>query len=103
MPLKSRGREKGQQDHREELPGQDIAELLDPLKIVENPVKDEKGADPEGKTDRGEEKIPDPAVSGGPGGAPVFEGEQPGPKQRDEFIHGDPKQSHQGLENGAAS
>ena len=77
-------REKGQKNHREELPGQDVAELLDPLKIVQNPVEDEEGADPEGKTDRGEQKIPDPAVSGAPGGAPVLEGEQPGPEQGDE-------------------
>ncbi len=84
-------REKGQQDHRKEFPGQDVAELLDPLEIVENPVEDQEGADPEGQTDRGEEKIADPAVTGAPGVAGVLEGEESGPKQGDEFIHGNPQ------------
>jgi hypothetical protein len=57
--------EKGDQCHRKELVGKDVAKTLHPLEIGQDAIKDDKGATPKGKADGAQEKNPEtPAFSG---------------------------------------
>jgi hypothetical protein len=48
--------EKGDQRHRKELVGKDIAKTLHPLEIGQDAIKDDKGATPKGKPDGAQKK-----------------------------------------------
>jgi hypothetical protein len=44
-------REKGDQRHRKEFVGKDIAKTLHPLEIGQDPIKDDESAAPKGEAD----------------------------------------------------